>query len=174
MKSAGPGAFFLKNSKEKIMFTALAGIIGENEVLTVKVIGGPQGGKMKVLVMPELAKGSNPVLAQPLSLAASPQDLDSGFVGALAEFGASRAGLAEQVATTATIMEAHKKTEAGKATKAMQSKGTAAPSKAAPTSDDDAEESDDDTSGSGGGTATNAPVPAATPANNDDLLSLLG
>lgn len=155
------------------MFTALAGIIGENEVLTVKVIGGPQGGKMKVLVMPELAKGSNPVLAQPLSLAASPQDLDSGFVGALLEFGASRVGLAEQVATTATIMEAHKKTEAGKATYAMQSKGSAAAPKPAPIGGD-AEDSDDETSNSGGGTATTVPVPAAKPANNDDLLSLLG
>lgn len=155
------------------MFTALAGIIGENEVMTVKVIGGPQGGKMKVLVMPELGKGGNPVLAQPLSLAASPQDLDSGFVGALLEFGASRAGLAEQVATTATIMEAHKKTEAGKASKAMQSKGSAAAPKAAPTGDN-AEDSDDETPNSGGGTATTAPVPAAKPANNDDLLSLLG
>jgi PRTRC genetic system protein E len=128
---------------------------------------------MKVLVMPDLAKGGNPVLAQPLSLAATPEDLDSGFIGALQEFGASRAGLAEQVATTATIIEAHKKTEAGKATKALQSKGTAAANKPAPTDDNAPDvDDDDDAPDQGGGDKAVAPAAATAAAGNDDLLAL--
>jgi PRTRC genetic system protein E len=172
------------------MFTALAGIIGENEEITVKITGAGKDGIMKVVVMPKPEKGSNLALAQPLALAATPQELDEGFVGTLMEFGASRTALKEQVAVTATIMAAAQKSEAGKATKALQSKGKSETPKAdaGATSGGggDGDEGDDDVGegilDEGAGTSDTAPStpparPVASPAaasDNDDLLSLMG
>lgn len=172
------------------MFTALAGIIGENEEITVKITGAGKDGRMKVVVMPKAEKGSNLALAQPLALAATPQELDSGFVGTLMEFGASRTGLKEQVAVTATILSAAQQSEAGKATKALQSKG----SKPEPKSEAVGNDGDDDDLGNDGGEGTGNDIldegaPAATapatpsappkplaPAkanDNDDLLAMM-
>jgi PRTRC genetic system protein E len=168
------------------MFTAIAGIFGENEEITVKITAPGKDGLMKVIVMPKTEKGSNIALAQPLALAATPQELDEGFVGTLMEFGASRTGLKEQVATTATIMAAAQKAEAGKATKALQSPG----SKQAPKADAVEDDSDNDDeggdntgndildgrSGTGSSTPSTPPAPAqpkATANANDDLLSLM-
>lgn len=172
------------------MFTALAGIIGENEEITVKITGAGKDGRMKVVVMPKAEKGSNLALAQPLALAATPQELDSGFVGTLMEFGASRTGLKEQVAVTATILSAAQQSEAGKATKALQSKG----SKPEPKSEAVGTDGDDDDLGNDGGEGTGNDIldegaPAATapatpsappkplaPAkanDNDDLLAMM-
>jgi PRTRC genetic system protein E len=167
------------------MFTALAGIFGDNEEITVKITAPGKDGLMKVIVMPKTEKGSNIALAQPLALAATPQELDAGFIGTLMEFGASRTGLKEQVATTATIMAAAQKAEAGKATKALQSPGpkhTPKPSAAADESDDDHGDDGSDNAGndfldegsSSASVAPSAPPPPKATANaNDDLLSLM-
>lgn len=169
------------------MFVALAGMIGQDEEITVKITGVGKDGRMKVMVMPKAAKGANPALAQPLALAATPEELDAGFVTTLLEVGATRTGLAEQVAVTTTIMEAAKKTEAGKATKVLQSKGSSAPAATQSTDDTDDEHDDDADSGGdgndfldqGAGTSSSAPAtpptppaPAPAPASNDDLLEL--
>jgi len=174
------------------MFTALAGIIGENEEITVKITGAGKDGRMKVVVMPKAEKGSNLALAQPLALAATPQELDLGFVGTLMEFGASRTGLKEQVAVTATILSAAQQSEAGKATKALQSKG----SKPQPKSEAVGNDGDDDLGNDGGeGTGNDildegAPAASTAPAtpsappkplatatakanDNDDLLAMM-
>ena len=173
------------------MFTALAGIIGENEEITVKITGAGKDGRMKVVAMPKAEKGSNLALAQPLALAATPQELESGFVGTLMEFGASRTGLKEQVAVTATILSAAQQSEAGKATKALQSKG----SKPEPKLEAVGNDGDDDDLGNDGGegtgndildegasAATTAPAtPSAPPKplatakmnDNDDLLAMM-
>lgn len=166
------------------MFTALAGIIGENEEITVKITGAGKDGRMKVVVMPKAEKGSNLALAQPLALAATPQELDSGFVGTLMEFGASRTGLKEQVAVTATILSAAQQSEAGKATKALQSKGSKPEpkSEAVGNDGDDDDLSNDADAGTGndildeGAPAATAPPtpPAKAKANdNDDLLDMM-
>jgi PRTRC genetic system protein E len=166
------------------MFTALAGIVGENEEITVKITGVGKDGRMKVMVMPQAVKGSNLALAQPLAMAASPEELDCGFVGALTEFGASRTGLKEQVAVTTTIMAAAQKTEAGKATKALQGKSALKPDAVAADAGDDDDDDGDDAGAEGldKGTSTSstAPVPPARPAPapaesaNDDLVLLMG
>jgi PRTRC genetic system protein E len=170
------------------MFTALAGIIGENEELVVKITGAGKDGRMKVVVMPKAEKGANVALAQPLALAATPQELDEGFVGTLIEFGASRTGLKEQVAVTTTIMAAARKAEAGKATKALQSTGPKEASKPAAVGDDSDDNLGDDggdntgndildEGSSTGNTAPSTPPapppPKATANANDDLLSLM-
>jgi PRTRC genetic system protein E len=173
------------------MFTALAAIIGENEEITVKITGAGKDGRMKVVVMPKAEKGSNLALAQPLALAASPQELDEGFVGTLMEFGASRTGLKEQVAVTATILSAAAQSEAGKATKALQSKGPKSEPKpeAGGNGDDDDDLGGDAGEGTGNdildeGSTASTPAPVTPPAQptppakakaneNDDLLSML-
>lgn len=161
------------------MFAALNSIIGENEEIHVRISGAGKDGRMKVIVMPKAEKGTNLALAQPLALAATPQELDAGFVGTLMEFGASRYGLKEQVAVTATIMAAAQQSEAGKATKALQSKGSTAPAKAsaADPDDDSAADGDDGNGFLDEGTSASAPAarqaPPAPVSNNDDLLSLL-
>jgi PRTRC genetic system protein E len=169
------------------MFTALAGIVGDNEEITVKITAPGKDGRMKVLVMPKAVKGSNLALAQPLALVATPQELDAGFITTLQEFGATRTGLAEQIAVTTTIMEAAKQTEAKKATKALQSKGSAPRASAQASGDDDGAGGDgssgDEGNGNdfldqGGDTGATAPATPPTPqapaaANtNDDLLAL--
>lgn len=169
------------------MFTALASIFGENEEITVRITAPGKDGRMKVIVMPKTEKGSNIALAQPLALAATPQELDEGFVGTLMEFGASRTGLKEQVAVTATIMAAAQESEAGKATKALQSPRSKQPPKAAEVGHD----SDDYLGNDGGdntgndildeGSSTGSTAPSTPPASppkstanaNDDLLSLM-
>lgn len=166
------------------MFTALAGIIGENEEITVKITGAGKDGRMKVMVMPKVAKGSNLALAQPLAMAASPEELDCGFVGALMEFGASRTSLAEQVAVTTTIMGAAQKTEAGKAAKALQTKAGSQPTASETDSDADDDEGSESSAGtpdtgSGAGDTSPAatparPAPAATANAHDDLIALMG
>lgn len=171
------------------MFTALASIIGENEEIVVKITGAGKDGRMKVVVMPKAEKGSNLALAQPLALAATPQELDEGFVGALMEFSASRTGLKDQVAVTATIMAAAQKTESGKATKALQSNGAKQAPKAAAVRDGSSSGDDGDDGGDEAGndilddgsvtsntapTTPPAPPPPPAKANaNDDLLSLM-
>lgn len=163
------------------MFTALAGMIGQDEEITVKITGPGKDGRMKVMVMPKAAKGSLMALAQPLALAATPQELDAGFITTLQEFGATRTELAEQVAVTTTIMEAAKQTEAKKATKALQSKGTTSQASEPAGGDDD--DGGDGGNGNdfldqGGDTSASPPAtppapPAPAPANsNDDLLQL--
>jgi PRTRC genetic system protein E len=170
------------------MFTALASIFGENEEITVKITAPGKDGRMKVVIMPKTEKGSNIALAQPLALAATPQELDEGFVGTLMEFGASRTGLKEQVAVTATIIEAAQKSEAGKAAKALQSPGPKQAPKAAAAGDDSDDDLGDDGSDNAGndildeGSSTGSTAPSTPPAPpppkatanaNDDLLSLM-
>jgi len=166
------------------MFTALAGIFGHNEEITLKITAPGKDGLMKVIVMPKTEKGSNIALAQPLALAATPQELDAGFIGTLMEFGASRTGLKEQVATTATIMAAAQKAEAGKATKALQSPGpkhTPKPAAAADDNDDDHGDDGSDNAGndfldegsSSASVSPSTPPPKATANANEDLLALM-
>lgn len=173
------------------MFTALASILGDNEVLDLQITAVDKQGRMKVIVKPALAKGANTALAIPLALAATPQELDAEFVGTLTEYGNQRKSLKEQIAITTTILAAAQQTEVGKATKGLQGK-TDKPA-AAPSSTDIAsgDGRDDDENGSDGddvldGATTTAepghpiaPVNApsqgpATPAGgNDDLLALI-
>jgi PRTRC genetic system protein E len=172
------------------MFTALASMIGENEEMTVKITGAGKDGIMKVVVMPKLEKGSNIALAQPLALAATAEELESGFLTVIQEFGAARIALKDQVAVTATILDAAKKNEVGKATKGLNSKTSAPEAKSIAGDDGDGDgdgngdHSGDDilTPATAAGDpkpeiaqpapATQAKAPAAVN-NNDDLLSLM-
>lgn len=174
------------------MFAALASILSPNQTLDL-AITLTADGSMKVIVKPQLVKGANPSLAIPLALAATPQELDTDFVGSLMQYAGQRTSLQQQVEVTATIMAEAKATEVTKASKAI-SKSNAKPatkpaSEAGGDHDDDHDDQGggDDTLGGDdildGAPATStsasapsapaaqqAPAPAAT---NDDLLSAL-
>lgn len=174
------------------MFAALASILSPNQTLDLSITLTADGS-MKVVVKPQLVKGSNVSLAIPLALAATPQELDTDFVGSLMQYAGHRTSLQQQVETTATIMAEAKATEVTKASKAI-SKAGAKPA-AKPASEAGGDQDDDhgeqgngsDTLGgddildgapaaSSSALAPSAPAAQPTPAaaaTNDDLLSAL-
>lgn len=167
------------------MFVALASILPPTQTLDLSITHAADGS-MKVVVKPQLVKGSNVSLAIPLALSATPQELDTDFVGALMRYAGDRASLQQQVDTTALIIAEAKKSEVGKASKAIKS-GTK-PSdyvagKAADDADDEGEGSNAidgdhilDDAPAASTPAASAPASQAAPAaaGTDDLLSLLG
>lgn len=176
------------------MFAALASILSPNQTLDLSITLTADGS-MKVVVKPQLVKGSNVSLAIPLALAATPQELDTDFVGSLMQFAGQRTSLQQQVEVTATIIAEAKATEVTKATKAIGKSSSKPAAKAVGKAEDDQDgdhSDNDDDDGSGddtvGGddildgtptTSSRAPAPSAqTPqpaaaVTNDDLLSAL-
>jgi len=172
------------------MFAALASILSANQTLDL-AITLTANGSMKVIVKPQLVKGSNPSLAIPLALAATPQELDTDFVGSLMQYAGQRTSLQQQVEVTATIMAEAKATEVTKASKAISKAGAKPAAKPAGEAggdqDDDGDGDGNDTLGGDDildgepATSTSAPAPSAPAAHqapapaatNDDLLSAL-
>lgn len=168
------------------MFAALASILSPNKTLDLSITLTADGS-MKVVVKPQLMKGSNVSLAIPLALAATPQELDTDFVGSLMQYAGHRTSLQQQVDTTATIMAEAKATEVTKASKAISKAGAKPAAKPAGEAggdpgDDQGEGNDtlggDDILDGAPATSTSAPAPAAQQApapaaTNDDLLSAL-
>ncbi|WP_426172524.1 PRTRC system protein E [Pseudoduganella sp. R-34] len=158
------------------MFTAIASILGDQEKISLEITGVGKDRQMKVVIKPQLAKGGNIALAQPLALVATPEELEAGFIESLATYGVERTSLKEQVQVTTTIMAAAKQTEAGKASKALQSKSkqspsASSPSEAAAEDGDSVLEDDDEVKDKA---SSSSPAATAAPKNtNDDLLDLL-
>jgi PRTRC genetic system protein E len=167
------------------MFAALASILGTNQTLDISITAPGADGIMKVIVKPQLVKGSNAALAQPLALAASPQELDADFVGTLMQYAAERTSLQQQVNVTATIIADAKASEVGKASKAIKSstKSSTKPETGEDGNDEGASELEgDDILGDAPAGPTSSPTapapavkqtPAPAAASNDDLLSLM-
>jgi PRTRC genetic system protein E len=167
------------------MFAALASILAPNQTLDLAITLAADG-RLKVVVKPQIIKGSNPSLAIPLALAATPQELDSDFVGSLMQYAGERTSLQQQVEVTATIIAEAKASEVGKASKAIKST-TKSAAKSAGTTGDDSDSEDDDALGGDNilddapATSTSDPSPSAPAAQqtsapaagNDDLLSLM-
>lgn len=165
------------------MFAALASILGPNQTLDISITAGADG-VMKVIVKPQLVKGSNAALALPLALSATPQELDADFVGTLMQYAGERTSLQQQVDVTTTILAEAKASEVGKATKSIKS--SAKPSAISESDAGDNGEADDELGGDdilddAPASTASAPTPApavqqktAPAANsNDDLLSLM-
>lgn len=168
------------------MFAALASILSPNQTLDLSITLAADGS-MKVIVKPQLVKGTNVSLAIPLALSATPQELDTDFVGSLMQYAGQRTSLQQQVEVTATIMAEAKATEVTKASKAIKSNAKPAAKPASNVGDDhdDADNDGDDGNDTPGGDsildgapATSPSAPAAQPApaaaaTNDDLLKAL-
>lgn len=99
------------------MFKELEALVETTSIHLIITKSGE--AELKVLVLPQTREGMNPALCQPLSLEATPDELDEKFASVLNEYKAARKTLEETLEETKAYMEA-----AGKA--ARESATTAA------------------------------------------------
>ncbi|WP_298434873.1 PRTRC system protein E [Ottowia sp.] len=146
--------------------------------LTMTVSADEKSGRLTLNVIPKPRKDvSEPTLTQPLSLTATPQEFDEGFIAALTGYREVRQSLTEQAEATKEVIEAAKTASVKKASEAVSkasktAAGAGAAAKAAttlvapaqmPPSEDDDEGAETSAAG-----ATSA-APAATGGNSYDL-----
>ena len=87
--------------------------------LTLTLSADAKTGRMTINVIPRPHKdGDEPALAKALSLTATPQEFDEGFVAALRGYREARESLADQVEATREVLEAAKQASVKKATDA--------------------------------------------------------
>lgn len=133
--------------------------------LTMTVSADERSGRLTVNVIPKPRQDAGEAaLAQPLSLAATPQEFDAGFIEALRGYREVRQSLAQQAEATREVIEAAKAASVKKASdatvKAGASKAVAAkpaPATSAPVSGDGVDDEEDDavpTAIAGAATAT--------------------
>ncbi|MGY6123674.1 PRTRC system protein E (plasmid) [Paraburkholderia strydomiana] len=132
------------------------------------------GDQLAVFVVPQGA--ADPALRQPLVLTATAVELDEGFAAALLTYTGSHKSLEEQVAATTAILEEAKKSQVGKAQKALQGgskKALPAPASNS-TADNDESDEDDEAQASDSEPAVASSGAAPAEPKGTDLLSLLG
>ncbi len=90
-------------------------------------------GLMTVVVVPKTSDNGKevPALAVPLKLTATPEELDAGFVQAVASYATARTSLDEQVAATNEVLEAAKAASVKKGADALSKAGAKAAPKGA-------------------------------------------
>nr|WP_297383512.1 PRTRC system protein E [uncultured Roseateles sp.] len=103
--------------------------LAASATLTMTVSADEAAGRMTINVIPKPRKDANePALTQPLSLTATPQEFDAGFIAALSGYREVRQSLEQQAEATKVVLEAAKAASVKKASDAT-SKATAAPAK---------------------------------------------
>lgn len=120
--------------------------------LTMTVSADEKSGRLTVNVIPKPRQDAGEAaLAQPLSLTATPQEFDAGFIEALRGYREVRQSLAQQAEVTKEVIEAAKAASVKKASdatvKAGASKAAAAkpaPATTASVSGDAVDDEDDD------------------------------
>lgn len=130
--------------------------------LTMTVSADETSGRLTVNVIPKPRQDAGETaLTQPLSLTATPQEFDTGFIEALCGYREVRQSLAQQAEATKEVIEAAKAASVKKASdatvKAVASKATAAKPAPATTASTSGNAADDDavqTAKSGAVTAT--------------------
>lgn len=143
--------------------------------LTMTVSADEKSGRLTVNVIPKPRQDAGEAaLAQPLSLTATPQEFDAGFIEVLRGYREVRQSLAQQAEATKEVIEAAKAASVKKASdatvKAGASKAAAAkpaPAQTASASRDAADDDEDDT-------AQTATAGAATAATGGDSFDLFG
>lgn len=98
------------------MFKELASIVNKGTNLCIMVSAASEGNLM-VTVLPQ-GKDQNAALNTPLSVTATPEELDAELPAALCTYVGHRSTLAESLENVKTIMEAAGKTASAAATKA--------------------------------------------------------
>lgn len=102
------------------MFEELFGL-ARHGTLTLIVDADTTSGRMTVLVIPSPKDDhGEAALRQPLSLTATPQEFDGGFVSALRGYREVHLSLAEQAAATHEVLEAAKSASVKKASEATR------------------------------------------------------
>lgn len=146
---------------------------------SLSLLISPEGDdKLRVFILPaptSAPQGAEPeeALRQPLSLCATPEELDAGFVGAVSGYTAAMTTLQQQVNDTLAVIDAAKKTQQKKAATALTSKAGApkasgtspgfTPSVAS--SDDDEDDDDSGASGDANAAPSTPPTEAASAAS---------
>ena len=145
------------------MFKELFELARASGPLTMAVSADTPPGKMTVVVIPKSGDAKDePALATPLSLTATPEELDAEFTTVLASYRGQRQSLAEQVAATNEVLAAAREASVQKGSKAA-TKALAKPNApAATTASTTGEEPDDDDGGDGPQTPSDRPG-SATP-----------
>ena len=140
--------------------------------LTMIVSADEKTGKLTISVLPKPKKDmGEPALTKDLTLTASPEEFDAGFVPALQGYREVRDSLAEQADATREVLEAAKSVSAKKATEAM-TKASKSSITAKPVPSTTAGESGgDDDEGELAADAVNQPAGTAAP---NDSLALFG
>lgn len=142
------------------MFKELFELALTSGALTMTVTADSNSGKMTVIVSPKGGEAKDePALSTPLSLTATPEDLDAGFFEAVASYRTARMSLADQVAATTEVLAAAREASVAKGSKAV-SKALPRPTKVAPKADPDSDDIDDDA-----GPSESVPVAAAAQAS---------
>lgn len=150
------------------MFTELAPLVRATDKVVITL--STAGDAMSVVVMPVIKNAADAALTTPVSLTATPAELDAEFAVAITAVTDSHRSLAEQAEATKSILDAAKTTQSSKATKALAK--AASPSSAASSSD--SEDDDDDGDTRAADTKAEANAEAGAPANaGTDLASLL-
>lgn len=136
--------------------------------LTMIVSADEKTAKLTISVLPKPRKDvGEPALTKDLTLTASPEDFDAGFVAALQGYREVRDSLTEQAEATREVLEAAKSVSAKKATEAMMKaskSATAAQPAPSPTAVDAT--GDEDEHGAADGALDRQ---AATPAPGESL-----
>ncbi|MCL4182086.1 MAG: PRTRC system protein E [Burkholderiaceae bacterium] len=94
--------------------------------LTMTVSADEKSGRLTINVIPKPRKDAGePALAQPLSLTATPQEFDAGFIDALRSYREVRRTLEQQAEATKEVIEAAKAASVKKASEATAKAGAA-------------------------------------------------
>ena len=93
--------------------------LASNATLTLIVSADAASGRMTVSVIPKPKENiGEAALRQPLSLTATPQEFDAGFLATLRDYREVRASLADQAAATKEVLGAAKSASVKKASDA--------------------------------------------------------
>lgn len=142
--------------------------LATSATLTMIVSADEKTGKLTISVLPKPRKDmGEPALTKDLTLTASPEDFDAGFVQALQGYREVRASLTEQAEATREVLEAAKSVSAKKATEAMTKASKSSSSAAKPAPSTTAGEAGDDDDE--GGPAVDMANQQAEPAPGESL-----
>lgn len=131
------------------MFKELFELARASGPLTMAVSADTPPGQMTVVVIPRSGDAKDePALATPLSLTATPEELDADFTTVLASYRGQRQSLAEQVAATNEVLAAAREASVQKgskaATKALAKPKPSSSAATASMAGDERDEDDDD------------------------------
>lgn len=100
--------------------------LATSATLTMTVSADDKSGRLTINVIPKPRTDTGePALAQALSLTATPQDFDAGFIDALRGYREVRQSLAQQAEATKEVLEAAKAASVKKASEATSKASTA-------------------------------------------------
>jgi len=128
------------------MFQELFELARTSGVLTMTLVADAAAGELTVIVCPKGGEAKDePALSTPLSVTATPEELDTGFIDALASYRTERTSLADQVAATTEVLAAAREASVAKGSKAVTKAlpKPASTTKAAPRTEEQHDDDDD-------------------------------